>query len=253
MKALLLVSAWPALALAFTSTHTSNIHRRKTKRGKATPSRTSRAPLFAIRDATFGMGCFWKPSEELLKTKGVIDTAVGYTGSPTPSKAPSYETVCFGQEWVEGVRVKYDDAEISYRELLDAFFEAQEPQPSRQYASMIFPHDEEQREEAQSWLKEGIQSKRVRERDGVAVAWTSIEPLSAFYQAEGYHQRYWQKQRPRFAFLLTMLTASSGLFDSIIPTGFASQLHSLANAVVLVACAGILLERKLDAKVFKLD
>jgi methionine-S-sulfoxide reductase len=199
------------------------------------------------------MGCFWKPSEELLKTKGVIDTVVGYTGNPTASQAPTYEGVCFSREWVEGVRVKYDDAEISYRELLDAFFEAQEPQNSRQYASIIFTHDEEQRQEAQSWLQEGVQAKRVRQRDGAAVSWTTMEPVSAFYQAEGYHQRYWQKQRPRFAIILALLAASSGLFDSFLPFTFAQKLHTAANAVVLLCCAGILMERKLDAKVFKLE
>jgi peptide methionine sulfoxide reductase MsrA len=61
--------------------------------------------LLAARSATFRMGYFWEPSEELLKVDGVMDTVVGYTGKPSTKKAPSYENVCFGREWVEGVRV----------------------------------------------------------------------------------------------------------------------------------------------------
>ena len=64
--------------------------------------------------------CFWEPSEELLKVEGVIDTVAGYTGNPSATKAPTYDSVCFSPNWVEGVRVQYDDEKISYSELLDA-------------------------------------------------------------------------------------------------------------------------------------
>merc|ERR1719203_1948934 len=72
------------------------------------------APLSAVREASFGMGCFWEPSESLLKEPGVLATTVGYTGAPGKKKAPTYDSVCFGREWVEAVRVAYDDEQCSY-------------------------------------------------------------------------------------------------------------------------------------------
>ena len=77
----------------------------------------------------------------------------------------------------------YDDDKISYPELLEAFFEAQNPKlGSRQYASIIFPHDEEQTKLANEW----IQANENRQRgDGFMAQWTAIEPLSKFYKAEG--------------------------------------------------------------------
>lgn len=223
----------------------------------------------AQAEATFGMGCFWyvvhlksschqlaeahllfrKPSEELLKVDGVIDTVVGYTGNPSyTGPPPSYEAVCFSSGWVEGVRVVYDDELIDYAELLDAFFVAQEPKVgSRQYASIIFPHNEEQRQAAEEWRS----SMDLVRSDGVTVAMTSIEPLSTFYQAEGYHQRYWQKTRPRIALIATLLAISTGVMDDSIGE-LATSVHTAANALSLAGMIGVLLERKLDTKVVKL-
>lgn len=83
--------------------------------------------LQAQREATFGMGCFWKPSEQLLQVEGVIDTVVGYTGKADAQSAPNYEIVCASRDWVEGVRVIYDDEKISYAQLLDAFLNVRNP------------------------------------------------------------------------------------------------------------------------------
>lgn len=191
--------------------------------------------------------------ERLLKTEGVLDTVAGYTGNPSAEKAPDYDNVCFGRNWVEGVRVVYDDSKVSYEQLLDAFFEAQEPKlGSRQYASIIFPHDDEQKQVAKEWIENGIREKKVR-KDGVPVEMTKVEPLSPFYQAEGYHQRYWQKQRPRFAAGIALLAVASGIVDSLVPEVYQSTLHTAANGAVLLGCAYVVLERKIDAKVEQLS
>ena len=179
----------------------------------STPTHTA---LRAVEEASFGMGCFWEPAEELLKIDGVIDTVSGYTGNPKfdadPKKTvPSYDSVCYGRHWVEGVRVTYDTDKISYEELLNAFFEKQKPQPgSRQYSSVIFPHNDKQLKAAQAWKSTSL----TRESDGFKNEWTAIEyPRTKFYAAEGYHQNYWQKQRPRFAVILLLLSIATGFGD----------------------------------------
>jgi peptide-methionine (S)-S-oxide reductase len=205
--------------------------------------------LAAVRQATFGMGCFWKPSEELLKVDGVVNTIVGYTGHPDPAvAAPSYESVCYGRYWVEGVRVEYEDLIISYDALLDAFFDKQEPRTgSRQYASIIFPHDDEQKKTATVWLE--ANQNRIRSSDGLPAMITKIEPLSAFFQAEEYHQQYWQKTRPRFGAMLALTAIASGLIDRwITPTDWISPLHTTCNALVLAGLLFVTLERKIQTK-----
>lgn len=192
----------------------------------------------------------WEPAEELLKVDGVADTVAGYTGNPSAEKAPSYDNVCFGRNWVEGVRVTYDDSVISYEGLIEEFFKAQNPKLGyRQYASIIFPHDEEQQKIATEWMQANASLQR---KDGWMSNWTSIEPLSKFYQAEGYHQRYWQKQRPRFLAIVGLLAVSTGVLDSIVPEAFQSMVGTFANAAVLAIGIYIALERVLDAKVFEL-
>jgi peptide-methionine (S)-S-oxide reductase len=206
--------------------------------------------LQAVRESTFGMGCFWEPSEELLKVDGVLDTMAGYTGNPRATKAPSYDSVCYGREWVESVRVVWDDEKLSYTQLLNAFFEKQKPQlGSRQYASIIFHHDIEQEKTARRWILENVNKPR---QDGRTTQMTSIEPTSKFFLAEGYHQKFWQKQRPRFAGIIGLLAIASGIMDPITPENYQSTAATGANLAVLMALAAIVLERKIDANVVEL-
>lgn len=214
--------------------------------------------LQAIKESTFGMGCFWDPSEEMLKVNGVLDTVAGYTGNPGVSnndnnkkkKAPTYESVCYSSDWVEGVRITYDDDIISYEQLLDEFFEKQKPQlGSRQYASIIFPHDEDQMMVATKWKGDNTGRQRT---DGFRVDWTTVEPKSTFYQAEGYHQRYWQKQRPRFGLILFLLAVATGLLNPILPLEYQDTVESLANGATLTVCLYITAERFVVSKVVEL-
>jgi len=208
--------------------------------------------LSAIKEGTFGMGCFWEPAEELLKIDGVIETVAGYTGNPSAKNPPTYDSVCFSRDWVEGVRVKYDDDQISYEELLDAFFQTQKPKlGSRQYASIIFPHDEEQRKIAKDYLQTNADNLP-NEKDGWMISWTIIEPLTKFYQAEGYHQNYWEKQRPRFFAIITLIAISTGILNPIIPQSYQHLVETVANGATLAIGIYQLLERKIDAKVVEL-
>lgn len=214
------------------------------------PSARVVSSLAAKKEATLGMGCFWKPAEDLLKVPGVIDTVAGYTGNPEASNPPTYDSVCYGRKWVEGVRVYYDDEKLSYDDLLDAFFEAQEPKRnSRQYASIIFPHDKDQEVIAKKWLSSGQGRKR---SDGVPVEFTQLEPLSKFYKAEGYHQRYWAKQRPRFALIIGTIALSLGSMDNFIPSEFRSSFETVLQGIGLAVALYAILERVIDTKVVEL-
>jgi peptide-methionine (S)-S-oxide reductase len=211
---------------------------------------TSKSHVSAIKEGTFGMGCFWEPAEELLKVDGVVSTSAGYTGNPTATKAPNYDSVCFSRDWVEGVRVQYDDEKITYEQLLDAFYESQKPKlGSRQYSSIIFAHDDEQQQISSNYIQSNAKAER---SDGWMTEWTTIEPLTKFYQAEGYHQNYWQKQRPRFAAIIGLLAVATGVLDPIVPLDFQKTVETGANAAALAIGLYQILERVLDAKVVEL-
>ena len=111
---------------------------------------------------------------------GVIRTRVGYAGGTTEN--PTYYTL---GDHSETVQIDYDPAVISYAELLDVFWSAHNPRSpsfSRQYRSAIFFHDDQQRRLAE-------ESKKRLQKDGRV--FTDIEPLSEFYMAEDYHQKYY--------------------------------------------------------------
>ncbi|WP_423822192.1 peptide-methionine (S)-S-oxide reductase MsrA [Salinisphaera sp. SPP-AMP-43] len=143
--------------------------------------------------AIFAMGCFWKPEMIFRRIEGVEDTAVGYAGGDVPN--PSYRQVCAGHTGhAEAVQVVYDPERISYRALLDVFWQnhdpttrnRQGPDVGRQYRSAIFTANDTQLAEAQASLE-------ARQAELTAPIVTEIEPLEAFYRAEDYHQRYLEK------------------------------------------------------------
>lgn len=209
--------------------------------------------LHAEKAATLGMGCFWKPSESMLSVPGVTSTMAGYTGKPNASAPPTYSEVCASRDWVEAVRVTYDDETITYPQLLDAFFDAQEANPaSRQYASIIFP-TEEQAPMAEAWLDDAKAEKRVNSKGLPALA-TTIESSTKFYRAENYHQEFWQKNRPRFAVGLVLLAVASGVLSGlgiIADEGIANKIETAANGAFLAGAIAMQAERWLDKEVFE--
>jgi peptide-methionine (S)-S-oxide reductase len=117
----------------------------------------------------------------------VVRTRVGYAGGTT--EQPTYRSL---GDHSETIQIEYDPAQISYQELLDVFWQSHDPtgRPwSRQYASIIFYHDEEQRRLA-------METKgREASRYGREVL-TEIVPFTKFYLAEDYHQKYRLQQVP---------------------------------------------------------
>ena len=149
-----------------------------------------------MEKATFAAGCFWGVEETFRTLPGVLDTAVGFMGGTTDS--PSYREVCTGRTGhAEVVQLEYDPARISYDRLLDAFWschdpttkDRQGPDVGTQYRSAIFYHTPEQEAAARKSIARLESEGRFR-RPIV----TMIEPASAFWRAEEYHQRYLEKQ-----------------------------------------------------------
>jgi len=144
--------------------------------------------------ATFAAGCFWGVEAEFRQIPGVIATTVGYTGGR--GERPTYEQVCSHTTGhAEAVLVEFDPAQVSYEELLDAFWRLHDPtQLNRQgpdvgdqYRSAIFFHSPEQ-EAAAKASREAAQ-----ERFSKPIV-TEITEAPEFWAAEDYHQRYLEKR-----------------------------------------------------------
>jgi peptide-methionine (S)-S-oxide reductase len=146
-----------------------------------------------LQHATFAAGCFWGVEASFREIEGVVRTSVGYTGGHTVD--PSYEQVCAdGTGHAEAVDVWFDPALVSYDELLNVFWSIHDPTtPNRQgwdlgsqYRSTVFFHDAEQERLA-------IASRDQRQATLARQIVTQIVPAPAFYDAEEYHQRYYEK------------------------------------------------------------
>ncbi len=144
--------------------------------------------------ATFGAGCFWHVEESFREVKGVTKTTVGFMGGTV--KDPTYEEVCSGKTGhIEVCQVEYDPKTISYEELLDIFWSIHDPTQvggqgvdmGYQYLSVIFYHDEEQKNIA----KESLKKKQKKLSDKIS---TMIEPAKEFFKAEEHHQKYLKKK-----------------------------------------------------------
>jgi len=145
--------------------------------------------------ATLAGGCFWCLEAVFDQLKGVKSVESGYMGGHTPD--PTYEDVCRGDTGhAEVVRVTFDPAELSFRDLLSVFFTIHDPTtPDRQgndvgtqYRSAIFFHTPEQEREAREVVEKLTREKLWR--DPIV---TQIAPASRFHQAEDYHQEYFER------------------------------------------------------------
>src|SRR5262245_45829475 len=147
--------------------------------------------------AIFAGGCFWCTEAAFEQLEGVLDVQSGYSGGK--KETANYERVCDGDTGhAEVIRIMYDPKRISYEQLLDVFFDAHDPtQLNRQgndfgtqYRSAIFFADETQRKVAEAKIRQ-LTEARVFDEPIV----TKLEPLTAFYPAEDYHQDY-ARQNP---------------------------------------------------------
>jgi peptide-methionine (S)-S-oxide reductase len=145
-----------------------------------------------LQTAVLGGGCFWCLEAVFDRVTGVKSVESGYMGGRR--KNPTYEQVCSGATGhVEVVRVTFDPAQVSFRELLDIFFTIHDPttlnrqgnDAGTQYRSVIFYNSDEQQRDAEQAIAD-LTAGRAFSNPIV----TAVEPASEFYVAEDYHQRY---------------------------------------------------------------
>lgn len=142
--------------------------------------------------AFFAGGCFWGMEYWFQKQDGVMSTSVGYTGGNIEN--PGYKQVCSGTTGhAEALEVVFDSSVVSYEKLVQLFFEIHDPEQidrqgpdiGEQYRSAIFYKDEQQKYIAQKNIE-------ILMKKGYNVV-TELVPYSIFYNAEDYHQKYYEK------------------------------------------------------------
>jgi len=148
-----------------------------------------------LMSIALGGGCFWCTESVYKEVRGVTDVESGYSNGQVPK--PSYEDVCTGRTGCnEVVRLEYDCAVISTREVLEIFFVIHDPTtPNRQgndvgtqYRSGIYFTTEEQRSTAQALLDE-LARDQAFDRPVV----TELLPLANYWPAEAYHQDFFER------------------------------------------------------------
>jgi len=145
--------------------------------------------------ALLGGGCFWCLEAVFDELSGVLSVESGYAGGTNPD--PTYDDVCSGRTGhAEVVRITFDPAKLSFRELLTVFFTIHDPTTKNrqgndvgtQYRSVIFCQTPEQRATAEALVDE-LSAADLWDEPIV----TEIEDAAPFYEAERYHQEYFAR------------------------------------------------------------
>lgn len=156
------------------------------------PDEASNAGDADLAEAVFAGGCFWCTEAVFEQIEGVASVVSGYAGGD--AETANYEAVSTGQtDHAEAIRIRYDPKKVDYRQLLEIHFASHDPtQVNRQgpdvgpqYRTAIFYAEDEQRRIASEYIAELDKSGKYDK----PVA-TTLEPLEAFYPAEGYHQDF---------------------------------------------------------------
>ena len=146
-----------------------------------------------LETAVFGGGCFWCTEAVFQNLKGVESVTSGYAGGDMDK--PSYEDVSSGGSGhAEVIKIEFDPAVISFKDLLAVFFTTHDPttlnqqgaDQGTQYRSTILYTSEDQRQAAEAFIKE-------QESNGTfnGPIITEIKPLGKFFEAEEYHKNYY--------------------------------------------------------------
>lgn len=148
-----------------------------------------------MEKATLAGGCFWCTEAIFKKLKGVEKVTPGYSGGET--ETPTYAAVSDGTTGhAEAIQLEFDPSVITYEKLLEVFFKLHDPTTlnrqgndvGNQYRSVIFYHDQKQKELAEK-IKGIIEKKKIYSSPIV----TEIVPFEKFFPAEDYHLDYYAK------------------------------------------------------------
>ena len=143
--------------------------------------------------AVLALGCFWGPEKKFSQIDGIIKTEVGYCGGNNP--ITNYQEVCTGNTGhAEVVRLEYDPSIISYKKILETFFNihdpttlnSQGPDFGTQYRSEIFFNNDQQKDIANEVFN--IVNQKF---NGKVV--TKISEIKNYCKAEEFHQKYLEK------------------------------------------------------------
>jgi peptide-methionine (S)-S-oxide reductase len=149
-----------------------------------------------LQQTTLGGGCFWCTEAVFQAVKGVEKVVSGYTGGNAPGK-PTYREICSGLTGhAEVIQITFDANEISYEDILVIFMTSHDPttlnrqggDSGTQYRSVIYYHDNKQKE-----IAEAVVNNLKPYFDNQIV--TEISPIGIFYEAEDYHQNYYNNNQ----------------------------------------------------------
>jgi len=166
------------------------------------PSASAETKAAATASAIFAGGCFWCMEKPFDALPGVVSTTSGYTGGTLPN--PTYEQVSSGNTGhVESVRVEYDPSKVSYETLVEVFWRNIDPLDDRgqfcdkgyQYTSAIFYGSDAEKRVAEASKKKLEESGRL-----AGPIATRIVPAAQFFDAEEYHQNYYEKNPVRYRY-----------------------------------------------------
>ncbi len=157
--------------------------------------------------AVFGGGCFWCTEAIFQRLIGVGSVVSGYAGGTT--KNPTYEQVSMGETGhAEAIKIEFNPKEIDYQDLLNVFFATHDPTTlnrqsndvGTQYRSAVFYTNNEQKTKAEEFIK-NLEANEVYDDPIV----TEIAPLDKFWEAESYHQRYYNnnQNKPYCSFVIS--------------------------------------------------
>jgi peptide-methionine (S)-S-oxide reductase len=170
----------------------------------------------SLQTATFGSGCFWCTEAIFERLNGVVKVESGYSGGKVEN--PTYEEVCTGTTGhAEVTQITYDPSIITFDELLEVFWKTHDPTTlnrqgndvGTQYRSVIFYHNEEQKELAEKYKAE-LDKSGVWDNPIV----TEISPFTNFYSAEKYHQDYYNNN-PNQGYCTFVITPKVEKFEKI--------------------------------------
>lgn len=151
--------------------------------------------------ATLGSGCFWCTEAIFQELKGVLKVTSGYSGGHVAN--PTYEQVCAKNTGhAEVTQIVFNPEEITFDELLEVFWQTHDPttlnrqgaDEGPQYRSVIYYHNTQQQQKAESYKKE-LDKSGAFNRPIV----TEISPYKRFYAAENYHQNFY-KNNPSYGY-----------------------------------------------------